>query len=193
MNRRRQRAFEALLDEIQTLRQIARSTSINDDTLAKWMQDPEFRAQLEAQIQLFDLWLRQSARQLLCDALRTLGRMLRSPNVAWKVKCRVVDIILRINARFPNVVINKCRHQYCHRSRYRNTDSNGGGPEENLASDASGHSDGSCTTTGARAARLEGPRLCQANDFCFGVSYAPLRDFAANSSDCCIDWSESCV
>src|SRR5437870_5724681 len=106
MTRRQRRALEALVDGGHTVRQIADGASVSRSTLAKWLEDPAFCAQMRAQDALFDVCLRQRAKRLMEHALAVLEKTLQSPNACWQAKAWAVATVLRINARHSDVVID---------------------------------------------------------------------------------------
>ncbi len=106
MTRRQRRALEALVHGLQTVRQIAHGHPSANARSRQWMEDGEFRGQMRAQDELFDLWLRQRAKRLMTHVFAALRRTLRSPNAGWQAKAWAVETVLRLNARYPDLVID---------------------------------------------------------------------------------------
>jgi len=101
--RQRLRAVAAVANGRQTLRQIARRASVSRGTLVRWIQDPELRAEVRAQNDLYDLWLRARIRGLMPHALRALKKMLSSPNASWQAKSWAITMIMRLNDYLDDV------------------------------------------------------------------------------------------
>jgi hypothetical protein len=94
MTKRQRRALEALVEGVVTIRRIAHGGSVSERTLATRIET-----------QNFDIWLRRSAKRLLSYVFAALRRTLRSPNAPWQAKAWAVETILRLNARYPDLII----------------------------------------------------------------------------------------
>ena len=119
MKKRQRRAAEALVNGEQTIDQIADAASISKRTLAKWVQEPKQRAYLRAEVELADFWLRQRTRYLMSRAVTRLGKMLRSPNLHWGQRRRVIDTVLRQRTVYPDLVVEIVPNRRFGKSRVR--------------------------------------------------------------------------
>ncbi len=62
-------------------------------------------AVVDAQGGLLDEYLRHRANRLMDHVLVVLERTLCSPNSPWQARAWAVEMVLRINLRYPDVVI----------------------------------------------------------------------------------------
>jgi hypothetical protein len=97
MNRKKRRAVAAVANGRQALGQIARRAGVSKSALAKWINDPELSAQIQAQYDVDDFWLRARIRGLMPRALKALGRILDSPNTPWRAKAWAITTVFRLN------------------------------------------------------------------------------------------------
>ena len=96
MKKTKTRAVAAVADGIHSLGQIARRASVSKGTLAQWIQDPELRARMRAQKDLYDEWLRARTRRLMPRALKALEWIL-SPSTPSRAKVWAITTVLRLN------------------------------------------------------------------------------------------------